>query len=202
MRLSTILACCILAVNSAANPNYPGFKSTDIRLLARAIALIDYPVSQTQFRVLTGFQFSSPIGRYSEDNTGAARDVLLFPLATDASDGGYQLRLSLTSPTAGASDRSPQVEASAIIYTSSIGTFILDSDTFPFSLIPYLKALRRESGLSIREFVESPNWTININRALPLAVAKARQAANQPNKAPEPTTTAVTPPAAQEPRQP
>ncbi len=181
MRFATIVTISVLAVRCLAAPPDPVFTATDIRLLSRAIALIDYPVSQAQFRVLTGFQHASPVGVYAEDNTGAARDVLLYSLSKDAADGRYHLRISLSSARKGAPDKSPQVEVSAIVYTSSVGTFVLDPDTFPLSIVPYLKTLRRDSGLSIREFVESPNWMLNVDKALSLANAKARQAVTQPS---------------------
>jgi len=169
--------------------------STDeMRTLARAIALVDYPVSQAQFRALTGFKFTSGIGVHSSEDTGDARDVLLFPLTKDSDGGSYRLRLSLSFPSPTNSDRSPQVQASALIYSSpKLGTFILDADQFPYSLAAYLKALLRESGLTIPEFVDSKRWQLHIDEAQKRMRENERRSRKGPNKAPEPTPGAVTP---------
>lgn len=141
------------------------YSQEEVRRLAMAIALVDYPVTQAQFRMLTGFD--EPYRRWSlsSRNTGEARDVLWWHLASDTSGGSYRLRATL-GPAHSETDRAPTITAASICYQSDgFGLYVLDRDEYPLSIIPYLKATLKESGLTIPEFVSRPNRTRFIDEA-------------------------------------
>ncbi len=126
----------------------------EIKRLALAVALVDYPVDQVAFRNLIGLsaQPDGGMSGYVSDPRGMFE---LWDLAHLPDGSRYRLKANHTSDSMQTTGRYPEVSnAEVILDVPSVGQFVADPHELPLLLASRYKAKMKRDGLTPRQFTE------------------------------------------------
>lgn len=160
----------------------------EIRRLSIAAALVDYPVSQGEFRELIGL----PAGmRYSFGELLPNVDYRLMPLRRENDGSYYALAVVVSYEKAATPGETKDILSMSVVFQPAHGPrFVTDPDEWPRSDILRLKDLWKKSGLSLKEFTSREK----LPEFIELAARARNQEAHERAKAKKRQSEATIPP--------
>lgn len=151
---SFFFVTCLLS-GKAAEPEAL-VSQDEVRRLTIAVALLDYPIEQSNVRDALGIPKGVEPSWGSGESEGAKRGTYwVWPLLR-ATDGSYfALKAFYSDDTKKTTGRYPLITAIEVVYcAANAGSFVADPNDFPLLQVSRLKTMMKRDGLTPKEITD------------------------------------------------